>query len=799
MLKNYLKIAGRNLMRRKLFSLINILGLSVGIAFSLLIGVYIIQEKQVNAELKNADRQFVVKSEWKVMEMGLDITTVAPLPKAMKEEYPHLVSNYYRFNPVTNVVSAGDKHFKENIAIGDTTLVSMYGFPLLHGNSDHAFRDNNSAVITESMAMKLFGKTDVLNETISIAATTGEQLPYMVSAVLKDLTKNSVTGLFGESYAVFVPTVGNRYYPGGDPAVSWQSIYEIGLLELQPGVTPAAMEAPFQQVLAKYADETMKTNLTVKLAPVRSYYLKDNNNAVQRVIVTLSLVALFIISMAVINFININIGTSTYRLKEIGLRKVFGGARSQLVIQYLTEAMVLTLISGVFSIVLYESLRPFFSQVLQASLLPSWHFSWLQAGFFVSLLLGVGLLAGIYPALVLSAVRISKAVKGKMDDSRGSMLLRKSLLVVQFSLAILVFICGLTISNQVSYIFNKDLGYNKEQVLIVTAFPKQWDSTGVKRMMAVREGLKQSPSVKAASLTFEIPDRKPPNALGLLAEGMSQPVLIPSLNVDENYAGTLGLKLSAGVFFNDQGAHVPDQVVINESAAKAFGWTAESAIGKTLKMQPANTFTVKGVVKDFNYSSFNEEIGPLAFFHVEDALSYRFFAVKVAGDDMTAAINSVKSKWKELLPNAPFDYFFMDDKFASLYASELRLKKATSLATVLNLFIVFMGVFGIISFTIARRNKEIAVRKVLGADIKSILLLFIKEYAWLILLANVIAWPLAYWFAHEWLQQYVYRIQQDLTPFFVAGLSVFAIAVVLIGVLSMKPATSNPVRNLRAE
>jgi ABC-type antimicrobial peptide transport system permease subunit len=799
MLKNYLKIAVRNLMRRRLFSLINILGLSVGIAFFMLIGVYIIEEKAVNADIKNVDRQYIVKSDWKVKEMGIDIATVGPLPKAIRDEYPNLVANYYRFNPVTNVVSAGDKHFKENIAIGDTTLVSMYGFPLLHGQPGKAFRDDHSAVITASMALKLFGRTDVLNELITVSSVTGKEDPYLVSAVLKDIGVNSVTGLFDETYSVFVPLTGNRYFPGGDPAASWQSIFEVGLIELQPNITPAALEKPFEQLLAKYADDDVKNNLKVRLAPVRSYYLLANNNAVRRVVVTLSLIALFIISMAIINFININIGTSTYRLKEIGLRKVFGGARSQLVIQYLTEAMVLTLISGLLSIVLYESLRPFFSQVLQTSLLAWWQFSWLQIGFFVLLLLGVGMLAGIYPALVLSAVRISKAVKGKMDDSRGGMILRKSLLVIQFSLAILVFICGLTISSQVSYIFNKDLGYNKEQVLVVTAFPKQWDSTGVKRMMSVREGLKQIPSVKAASLTFEIPDRKPPNAVSFQAEGMSQPVLIPALNVDENYATTLGLNLSSGVFFNDKGVHVPGQIVINESAAKAFGWTAETAIGKTLNLPPSNTFTVKGVVKNFNYSSFNEEIGPLAFFHIEDALSYRFFAVKVAGDDMTAAINSVKSKWKELLPNAPFDYFFMDDKFASLYASELRLKKATSLATVLNLFIVFMGVFGIISFTIARRNKEIAVRKVLGADIKSILLLFIKEYAGLILLANLIAWPLAYWFAHQWLQQYVYRIQQNLTPFLVAGLSVFAIAVVLIGVLSMKPATSNPVRNLRAE
>jgi putative ABC transport system permease protein len=205
------------------------------------------------------------------------------------------------------------------------------------------------------------------------------------------------------------------------------------------------------------------------------------------------------------------------------------------------------------------------------------------------------------------------------------------------------------------------------------------------------------------------------------------------------------------------------------------------------------------VVKDFNYSNFSKEILPLAFIHVQDGLGYRYLTMKIAGSDMAGAVDAVKKKWKELLPNAPFEYFFMDEKFQSLYTSELQLKKATSLATFLNLFIVFMGVFGVISFTIVRRNKEIAVRKVLGADIRNILALFIKEYAWLILLANLIAWPLAYWFTHQWLQQYVYRIKENAGPFIIAGVSVFALAVTLIGILSLKPATSNPVKNLRTE
>ncbi|MBN8876128.1 MAG: ABC transporter permease [Sphingobacteriales bacterium] len=800
MLRNYLKIALRSLARRRLFSAINILGLAVGLAFSLLIGVYIIKEKQVNADIRNVDRQYLVKSEWKVKEMGLEITTVAPLPKTIKEEYPHLVKNYYRFNPVTNVVSAGDKHFKEDIAICDTTLVSMYGFPLLYGQPGKAFKDDNSAVITEVLAQKLFGRKDVINERISIATTTGEKQDYLVTAVLKDVSKNTVTGLLGDKYAVFVPTTGNRYYPGGDPAAPWTSIFEVGLIELQPGVSPAALDKPFQQVLAKYTDENTRNNLRVKLAPLRDYYQKDNNGAVERVIFTLSLVALFIISMAIINFININIGTSTYRLKEIGLRKVFGGEKKQLVLQYLTEAMLLTLFAGLLSIVLYEALRPLFGQMLQSSLQPFWQFSWYHLCFFIGLLVAVGLLAGLYPAFVLSTVSISRAVKGKMDNSKGSLVLRKSLLVVQFSLAILVFICGLVISQQVSYIFNKDLGYNKDQVLVATAFPKQWDTIGVRRMIDLRKGLQQLPEVKDISLTFEVPDRKPPGSIDLQSANTAQPLLISAVNADENYASTFGIQLQAGSFFNKKGeTHIPGQIVLNESAAKALGFSAQDAIGKTVKMAAGNVFTIAGVVRDFNYSSFNEMIAPLAFIHVEDGLGYRFLAMKVSGKDMASAIESIKRKWKELSPNSPFEYFFMDEKFQSLYTSELQLKKATGLATFLNLFIVFMGVFGVISFTIVKRNKEIAVRRVLGADIRNILLLFIKEYAWLILLANLIAWPLAYWFTHEWLQQYVYRIQQNAVPFMIAGVSVLVLAVILIGALSLKPATSNPVKSLRTE
>ncbi|MGN6341556.1 MAG: ABC transporter permease [Ginsengibacter sp.] len=801
MFKNYFKIAIRHLTAHKLFSLINILCLAIGITFSIIIGTYILNQEAVNSHLKNLENQYILKSKWKTKDMGLDITTLGPLAKTLKAEYPNLVANYYRYNPVTNVVSAGDKHFKENIAIGDTTFVSMYGLSVLYGNPKQAFQNNNSAVITESMAQKLFGKKDAIGQRISVLTTVNnEHQDYTISAVLKDIFYNSVFNLVGDEYNVFVPSVGNRYYLGGDGADNWNQVFEVGMVELQKGIFPQNLEKPLKQILAKYTPEAIQQNLQVQLAPVKSYY--SGSSSVQKMITTLSLVAIFILLMAIINFININIGISSYRLKEIGLRKVFGGARRQLIRQFITEALLLTFISAIVSIALYELLRPTFENILNSTFVHFWEFTFYQFLLLTLLVLMVGLVSGIYPAFVLSASNVLHAVKGKMDSAKNGLMLRKILLVVQFTIAIVVFISALNVSKQVSYVFNKDLGYNKDQLMVINALPKQWDSAGVKRMENIKSALQQLSVVKDASLSFEVPDRKPPNAIDLLpvGSGNNQPVFISGTIADKDYAATFGLHLKSGTFFNQQGTGIPGQVVLNESAAKALGLTDETAIGKQIKWVSANVMlTVSGVVKDYNYSSLQQKIEPVAFTNIEDALAYRFLTVKLNSSNITAAINQVKEKWKSLLPASPFEYTFMDDNFQSLYKSELQLKSAADIATILNLLIVFMGIFGVVAFTLAKRSKEIAVRKVLGAGIKNIILLFIKEYAWLILIANIIAWPLAYTLVNHWLQSYAYRVEQSITPYLFAGGSVFMAAFIFVGLQCLKTASLNPVKNLRSE
>ena len=801
MFKNYFKIAVRHLIAHKLFSLINILCLAIGITFSIIIGTYILNQEAVNSHLKNLENQYIIKSKWKTKDMGLDITTLGPLAKTLKAEYPNLVANYYRYNPVTNVVSAGDNHFKENIAIGDTTFVSMYGLPVLYGNPKQAFPNNNSAVITESMAQKLFGKKDAIGQRISVLTTVNnERQDYTVSAVLKDIPYNSVFNLVGDDYNVFVPSVGNRYYLGGDGADNWNQIFEVGMVELQKGIFPKNLEKPLKQILAKYTPDAIQQNLEVQLVPVKDYY--SGSSSVQKMITTLSLVAIFILLMAIINFININIGISSYRLKEIGLRKVFGGARRQLIAQFITEALLLTFISAIISLALYELLRPTFENILNSTFVHFWEFTFYQFLLLTLLVLMVGLVSGIYPAFILSASNVLHAVKGKMDSAKNGLMLRKILLVVQFTIAIVVFISALNVSKQVSYVFNKDLGYNKDQLMVINALPKQWDSAGVKRMENIKSALQQLSVVKDASLSFEVPDRKPPNAIDLLPVGSSnnQPVFISGTIADKDYAGTFGLHLKSDTFFNQQGASISGQVVLNESATKALGLTDETAIGKQIKWVSANVIlTVSGVVKDYNYSSLQQKIEPVAFTNIEDALAYRFLTVKLNSSNITAAINQVKEKWKSLLPASPFEYSFMDDNFQSLYKSELQLKSAAGIATILNLLIVFMGIFGVVAFTLAKRSKEIAVRKVLGAGIKNIILLFIKEYAWLILIANIIAWPLAYTLVNHWLQSFAYRVEQSITPYLFAGGSVFMAAFIFVGLQCLKTASLNPVKNLRSE
>lgn len=804
MFENYLKIAWRNLSKNKGFSVINILCLALGITFSLLIGIYVLNEQSVNSDIKNISDQYVIKSDWKHENLGASITILGPLAKTIKDEYPNLVENYYRFDPVVNIVSVGDKHFRTQLSVGDTTLIPMYGFPLLHGNPNQAFRNNQSAVVTVDFATKFFGSTDVIDKVITIQTPAdGKKHDFVISAVLKNLPYNTVSNFSNTPYQVYLPMDNNQYFQGGDKGDNWSNVYMVSMLQLKKGITAKNLERPLAQTLEKYQPAFVKGNLKAELAAMGNYHLKDNNNAVQKMLTALSLAAVFILLLAIINFINISIGTSAGRLKEIGLRKVFGGVKSQLIIQHITEALILTSSAAVLSLALYELLLPLFGQLLNATLDHVWQFGPAKMLLIVVLVISVGLISGIYPAFVLSSSNVINAVKGNLNTGKGGLALRKLLLIIQFTLAIVVFISAINVSRQVAYFFNKNLGYNKDQVMVVSSLPRQWDSLGVAKMESFKSRLSQLPGVKSVSLSYDIPDGDSGGNVTVYPQNGNSLVNLTTIAVDADFAKVFGLHIMEGTFLDyDHSKNSNGRIVLNQAAVKALGWSG-GGVGKTIRLGAPNGLleTVVGVVEDFHMESLQNKVQPLIMAGLNEPFTrtYRYFSLKLNASGINNTISKVQQQCKTLFPEAGFEYTFMDEKFQALYASELQLKKAADIATALNLIIVFTGIFGVLAFTLTKRTKEIAVRKVLGANVKNIISLFLKEYSVLIFISNIIAWPLAHYISAKWLENYAYRIQQSLAPYLFVGLFILITAYILITAQCFKSALAKPVKSLRSE
>ncbi|HTE23599.1 ABC transporter permease [Flavitalea sp.] len=798
MFKNYFTVAVRYLMRHKLISFINVFGLSIGITFCLIIGIYISTKKAVNSQIRNIDRQYVLKSNWKDDNTAPATTTVGPLAKKLKELYPTLIENYYRFDPINAIVSSGARQFREDIAIADTTLVSIYGFQLVAGNKAALFRDNRSAVVTESFAKKLFGRSDVLDKILTIHTQKGTKEDFAITAVLQDMPFNSVMNYNqGHQYEVFVPMESDTLFRLQHYGDNWSIVFVTGMVELKPGVDPAYVTALLPQVLKSNAAPWISSGLSAELSAMKDYHLEENNGTVRKMMDALTLVGLLILLMAVINFINISIGVSAWRIKEIGLRKVFGGNRRQLAIQHVFEALVLSFLAATLAVLFYEVARPAFNKLLVTTLTPLYDFN--TTTIFTGLLFValIGIIAGIYPSFVLSAVNVTTAVKGKAGSVQGGITMRKGLLIMQFSLAVAVFISSLVVSGQVSYLFTMDLGYKKDQVLIISSVPHKWDSAGIMQMESIRDQLATVNGTTAVSLSSNIPDGRPDGSGGLSPGGKGGKKLIcPIIIADRNFAKVYGIPMKEGVFFSQE-SYMPGQIVLNESALKALGW--ETGTGKRAGRLIGKELTVAGVVRDFHIASLHENIEPLAIMNIRDMQAYDYLSLKLATTDIHKTVSRVEAKWKELFPGTPFEYFFMDEKFQAIYKADLQLKTASSIATALTLIIVLLGIVGVITFTLTKRTREIATRKVLGASAGRIIGLFLKEYAVLIFVSNLIAWPLAYFATTRWLENYAYRIQLTIVPFLTVAIFIFLTIAAAITIICFKTASSRPAQSLRSE
>jgi len=801
MLKSYLKIAWRNLWKNKAFSVINIFGLSIGIAFSLLIGAYVWGELQVNRQLKDADNQYIILSKWKDPNMGFEIGSSAALPKALTETYPGLVVNYFHDDLVTSNVSKGDKHFRENLQIGDSTMFKMYGFKLAYGNAETALNDPFSVVISTNMALKYFGKTDVVGQTINFESFSGDKHDFMVTGVLPPLPQNSVTELTKWRSEFFFNINSSKYFKRN--LDGWDNTGLQCYVELQPGIKPQQVEAAMHSLLIKNASPHVAQNLTPYLVSLKDYNQEANGGIIKKMIWTLSCIAFFILMMAVINFVNICIGRASGRMREMGIRKVMGSLRKQLIWQFLAESTLLVMIATVFALVIYLLARPFFGDILGRDITSLFAFPvyfWLFPIMFALL---IGLLAGIYPALVLSSLKSVDSLKGKLTSVKESVLFRKSLVVFQFSTAAVVLIAAVIISKQINLFFSNNLGYNKDYI-VTAQLPRDWSPKGVQKMESIRYQLTLMQQVKNVSLSYIIPDGNTGGNYPVYRQGAnpSQPIIAQGLTVDNQYASTYNIPLKAGQFFKP--VYTPadsTDVVINETEVKALGFkNAEEAIGQKI-MSPGYPVasTICGVIADFHFGSMQAKILPITFNNVNYSTYYRYFSIKLKPGDIQQNLSILQKKWAELMPGAPFEYKFMDDTLKDLYSIELQLKKAAYIATFLAVIIVLLGVLGLISLSIQKRTKEIGIRKVLGSSVAGIISLFMKDFMGVVLIAGLIACPLAYLIMQKWLDDYAYKISISVSPFILSIGLLTVITAFLIMLQTTKAAFTNPVKSLRSE
>ena len=802
MLQNYLTIAWRSLWKNKIFSIINILGLSIGIAFTLLVGAYVWGEIQVNHDLKDANNQYILQSKWKDPNMGGELGIIAQLPKTLKEVYPNLVANYYHWDGVTSNVSKGDKHFRESIQVGDSTLLNMYGFVLLHGNPKTAFDNPFSTIITEAIALKYFGKTDVLGQTVNIESFKGTRHDFAISGVLKKTVKNSVLNVDDQNNNDFFLPAKAAVFLGRNME-GWNNTSLVGLIELKKGVKPKDLELPMRHLIKENAPLQISDNLTSFLVPLESYYLNANGGVIKKMLYTLSFIALFMLLMAIINFVNICIGRSSSRMKEMGIRKVLGGLRKQLVYQFLAESVLLVILATFIAFVLYLLARPFFTEIIGKEI--TGLFSFPVYFFFIPFLfaLFIGLLAGIYPALILSGLKSVDSIKGKLNSVKESVLLRKILVAFQFGTATIVFISAIIISQQVNLFFSKNPGFNKDYV-VYAQLPRDWSKKGVQKMETIRSQLAQMPQVKNISLSWEIPDGRSGGSLQLYQQGTDpkKAITATGMATDNQYAATYNIPIRAGTFFTP--FYAPgdsSKIVITETASKALGWAnPQDAIGKLVSSPGSNSPSViGGVTADFQFGSMQWHTAPIFFINVNFTTLYRYFSIKLKPGDMQKSITALQKKWSILLPDAPFEYHFMDDALAKLYSTEVKLKKAAYLATFMAVIIVLLGVLGLVSLSVQKRTKEIGIRKVLGSSVQGIIALFIKEFLGVILIAVVIACPVAYLIMQNWLNGYAYRVTVTSYPFILSLALLILVTVLVIILQSIKAALSNPVKSLRAE
>uniref|UniRef100_UPI00404898CC ABC transporter permease n=1 Tax=Roseivirga sp. TaxID=1964215 RepID=UPI00404898CC len=804
MVKNNFKMAYRSMMRQKFYSFLNLTGLAIGMAACIFIAIFVKEELSFDKHFEDSDKIFRIAGNLKFGDNVFNLGFVPdPMAKTVKEEFPEVENAARTRGDATILVSYNNNYFRQtNIAWADQEFFSIFSIPLLRGDRNHLLDEPNTVVITESTAKKIFGSEDPLNKVIRF----NDELDIKVTGVIQDIPDNTHF-----KYNMFV-TMLNR----ADARQNvWLSNNFTTYVKLNAKESKATVDGRFPDFLMKHFAEQVNQMMGIKLEdavasgalaatyflqPVEDIYLYSNmdfelrtGGSIENVYI-FSIIGFFILLIACINFMNMATARASVRAKEVGIRKVLGSLKSQLINQFLMESILSSFIAAIVAVIMVTLLLPSFNTLTDKQIVdPIFSMTGLWPYLLISTIM-IGALAGVYPAFVLSSFSPSKVLKGEVTQGKKAGWMRNILVIIQFSTSIFLIIGSAFIYNQLDYLQHKELGFNKDQILVINETQLLGN-----QLQAFKTELERNPLVESVSVSGFIPATNIYNDSPFLSENATSAEEGVSLQiwfVDQDYARTYDLKIEDGRFFSKEFASDSSAMVLNEAAIKRFGYT-DNPIGRRIKaLNGNNIYTIVGVVKDFHFKSMTEEIQPQVFFlgNSPDNVSVKFKA------NMTnEVLATTKASWESFSGGKPFEYDFLDQIFADSFKNQIRVKTIFSVFAVLAVSIACLGLFGLAAYVTEQRKKEIGIRKVLGASMSTLLTLLFRSFTFLILISAVLAIPLAWWYMDGWLSDFPFRVDMNPLVFIGSALGTLFIALLTVGYQSMTAARRNPIENLRNE
>ncbi|MCJ7582126.1 MAG: ABC transporter permease [Candidatus Aminicenantes bacterium] len=794
MFRNYLIIAFRNIKKNKVYSVLNIFGLAIGMAVFILIFLYVQYELSFDRWHQNADRVYrVVQTQPGNMYLGSDrfAVTAAPLAAALMQEYPEVVAATRIDNLRESSFSYGDKKFVENSALwADPNFLKIFSIELLSGNPETVLSDPHSILFSESMAKKYFDNADPLGKTILY----NEKHDMVVTGIYKDLPKNSHFTM-----DIVIPFDAQKTFSNRN-LDTWGSSSYFTYFLLQEGADPEALEDKFPALLEKYSKGKGLDNTKYYLQPLTQIHLHSNinfelaPNSDIKYIYLFSSIALLILLIACINYINLATARSAKRSKEVGLRKVVGAHRHQLFRQFLGESTLITFFALLLTLGLIALSLPAFNRFVEREIAfnPT-HNLGLLLGILITFAL-VALLAGGYPAAHISRFRPISALKSSSERGKKSVFFRNTLVVFQFLISILLILSTIVIRSQLRYIQNKEMGYNREHIVVL----RPRDENLRKQIDVFKTNLKGNPDILNVSASSSLPNHVSSSEFADWPgkpEDLDIPIYV--CEGDYDFVDVFELKMALGRNFSRKfPSDANGAFLINESAVKVIGW--DSPIGQEFGWENEEPFgQVVGVLKDFHMHSLHQEIEPLYVSLRSDISSY--VSIKIRGENIPDTLAFIEETFKPFSPTYPFEFSFFDEVFDRAYKAEQKIGSLFNTFSLLTIFIACLGLFGLASFTAETRTKEIGIRKVLGASVPSIIQLLNQEYVKKVILAALVAWPLGFYSMSRWLQNFHYRIKLGVIPFLAAGLIALAIALITVSFQTFRAAAANPADSLHYE